>query len=88
MADSAPPKSQFSTQDKALAQRWSRWQPGAARLPGQAAAGKAFSLDALDPSEKPFATGSKSEDKAAVEALAVELDTLQNLFYADRKSVV
>lgn len=85
MPNTHPSAAYFSARDKQTAQRWSRCQPGAPRLPGAAAAGKAFSLDSLDPGDKPFATGSKTEDKAAVEALAVELDTLQNLFYADRR---
>ena len=59
-----------------LAPRWAPWQPEP---------GKPFALDAIDPSAKPFSTGSKAEDKAAVEALAVELDALQNLFYADKR---
>ena len=47
--------------------------------------GKRFSLDDFAPSDKPFSSGDKAQDKAAVEALAIELDTLQNLFYADRR---
>jgi PPK2 family polyphosphate:nucleotide phosphotransferase len=47
--------------------------------------GKAFSLKGCDPSSKPFSSGDKAKDKAAVEALAVELDVLQDLFYADRR---
>ena len=39
----------------------------------------------FDPSAKPFSTGDKLLDKAAVDALASELDGLQNLFYADRR---
>jgi PPK2 family polyphosphate:nucleotide phosphotransferase len=42
-------------------------------------------LSTLDPSAKPFSKGDKAEDKILVEALATELDTLQNLFYADRR---
>ncbi|MGH8034671.1 MAG: PPK2 family polyphosphate kinase, partial [Lysobacterales bacterium] len=38
-----------------------------------------------DPAAKPFSTGDQGRDKAAVEALAVELDELQNLFYADKR---
>ncbi|MBT9511198.1 MAG: polyphosphate--nucleotide phosphotransferase, partial [Acidovorax sp.] len=75
----------FSVRDKTLAQRWSHWQPGPPRAPGSAAPGKAFSLDDRDPGDKPFSWGNKAEDKAAVEALAVELDALQNLFYADKR---
>ena len=43
------------------------------------------SLSDFDPAAKPFSLGSKSEDKAAVQALAAELDTLQDLFYADKR---
>ena len=39
----------------------------------------------FDPSAKPFSTGDKLLDKAAVDALASELDGLQNLLYADRR---
>ena len=46
---------------------------------------KAFSLAQFDPSDKPFSSGDKLADKAAVEALSTELDLLQNLFYADRR---
>ncbi len=44
-----------------------------------------FDLAAIDPAAKPFSTGDKAEDKLRVDALAVELDGLQNLFYADRR---
>ena len=47
--------------------------------------GNPFDLTAVDPTSKPFSTGAKSRDKDAVERLAVELDALQNLFYADRR---
>ena len=47
--------------------------------------GKPFALADCNPSEKPFSAGDKARDKAAVEALAIELDTLQDLFYADRR---
>ncbi|HSI47696.1 MAG TPA: PPK2 family polyphosphate kinase [Ideonella sp.] len=42
-------------------------------------------LPAIDPASKPFSRGDKADDKATVDALALELDTLQNLFYADRR---
>ncbi len=42
-------------------------------------------LLAIDPGGRPFSEGDKAQDKAAVEALAVELDALQDLFYADRR---
>jgi len=44
-----------------------------------------FSLAAIDPAAKPFSVGDKFADRAAVDALAQELDALQNLFYADRR---
>ena len=55
------------------------WQPP----PGKRAA--AFSLAKMDPDAKPWSSGDKAQDKAAVEALATELDALQDLFYADRR---
>ena len=55
------------------------WQPPAD------AKGKPFKLEGCDPSAKPFSSGDKAKDKAAVDALALEIDTLQDLFYADRR---
>lgn len=46
---------------------------------------KACSIANFDPAAKPFSSGDKQQDKAAVELLASELDTLQNLFYADKR---
>ncbi len=46
---------------------------------------KPCKLTDFDPAAKPFSTGDKLGDKAAVEALAIELDGLQNLFYADKR---
>ena len=50
-----------------------------------AAKGKAFDLSRFDPGAKPFSSGDKAADKAAIDKLALELDALQNLFYADRR---
>ncbi len=47
--------------------------------------GKAFSLKDCDPNAKPFSSGDKAKDKATVEALAIELDVLQDLFFADHR---
>jgi PPK2 family polyphosphate:nucleotide phosphotransferase len=44
-----------------------------------------FSLSAIDPADKPFSSGDKAADREAVQQLAEEIDTLQNLFYADRR---
>ena len=46
---------------------------------------KPFDLSRFDPAAKPLSSGDKAADKAAVEALALELDVLQNLFYADHR---
>ena len=43
------------------------------------------SLQDFDPADKPFSSGEKNQDKALVESLALELDELQNLFYADKR---
>ena len=58
------------------------YQYSAALKPGGA---RDFSLARFDPGDKPFSNGDKDADKAATEALALELDELQNLFYADRR---
>lgn len=57
---------------------WRDWQVE----PGQ---GKAVSLKKLKPEAKPFSSGSKATDQAAVLAIAEELDGLQDLFFADRR---
>jgi PPK2 family polyphosphate:nucleotide phosphotransferase len=46
---------------------------------------RAFELRRIDPAAKPFSLGDKARDKAAVEALATELDKLQDRLYADRR---
>ena len=46
---------------------------------------EAFDLKRFDPAGKPFSSGDKAADKATVTALALELDGLQDLFYADRR---
>ena len=53
-----------------------------------AAAGKRprrFDLAAIDPGAKPFSSGDKAADQAAVEALAGDIDRLQDMLYADRR---
>jgi PPK2 family polyphosphate:nucleotide phosphotransferase len=65
--------------DKALGKLVSAWQPP---LAGK---GKPFKLAGFDPGAKPLSSGDKAIDKAAVENLALELDALQNLFYADHR---
>ena len=64
-----------------------QWQPPLAdttpELNGKKS--KTCKLTDFDPAAKPFSTGDKLSDKAAVESLASELDGLQNLFYADKR---
>ncbi|CAN5706195.1 hypothetical protein BH09PSE5_BH09PSE5_36500 [soil metagenome] len=45
----------------------------------------AFQLSKIDPAAKPYSTGDRTRDKELVDSLAVTLDGLQNLFYADRR---
>jgi PPK2 family polyphosphate:nucleotide phosphotransferase len=47
--------------------------------------GVKFDLSKIDPAAKPCSNGRKADDKARVEELAVALDGLQNLFWADRR---
>ncbi len=47
--------------------------------------GKVFDLKGVDSAAKPFSSGDKSQDKASLIALALEIDELQNLLYANRK---
>ncbi|MGH8335463.1 MAG: PPK2 family polyphosphate kinase [Gammaproteobacteria bacterium] len=55
------------------------WQPH------DSASGKPCKLAGFDPKAKPFSSGDKAKDKASVDKLTLELDTLQELFYADRR---
>ena len=44
-----------------------------------------FDLLGFDPTSKPLSSGDKGDDRTQIEAIADELDVLQNLFYADRR---
>lgn len=46
---------------------------------------RSFSLALFDPAARPWSSGDSDADRATVDRLAVELDRLQNLFYADRR---
>jgi PPK2 family polyphosphate:nucleotide phosphotransferase len=50
-----------------------------------AKAGEPFDLRGIDPGAKPFSTGKKQSDQDKVEELAVALDGLQNLLFADAR---
>jgi PPK2 family polyphosphate:nucleotide phosphotransferase len=47
--------------------------------------GARFELKRFDPADRPFSCGDKLRDRETVTALALELDALQNLFYADHR---
>ena len=55
------------------------------RSAGLGRAGRRFDLSRHDPAARPWSSGSKARDKARVEQLAARIDTLQDLFYADRR---
>ena len=74
-------KPQSKTQSKILSQ----WQPPLSGSITDKRKAKPCTMADFDPSAKPFSLGNKQKDKAAVDALAVELDALQNLFYADKR---
>ncbi|MBC7435996.1 MAG: polyphosphate--nucleotide phosphotransferase [Bdellovibrionales bacterium] len=59
------------------------WQPGLVGKSGKP--GKAVDLSGLNPAAAPFSSGDKAADKERVVQLAVELDAVQNLFFADRR---
>jgi PPK2 family polyphosphate:nucleotide phosphotransferase len=52
---------------------------------GGGRAAKSFDLTQFDPSAKPFGSGDKARDKQTAADLALELDELQNLFWADKR---
>lgn len=57
-----------------------------ARLAGlRPVKGKSFQLKNCDPGAKPFSIGEKSADRAVLETLASEIDSLQDHFWADRR---
>jgi PPK2 family polyphosphate:nucleotide phosphotransferase len=50
-----------------------------------ASPGGKFNLAGIAPDDKPCSTGKKAGDRAAVNDIAMELDVLQNRFWADRR---
>lgn len=64
-----------STPDVADFQHRSALQRGAKR----------FDLARFDPAAKPFSSGDRAHDKTRVDTLAIDLDRLQDMFYADRR---
>jgi PPK2 family polyphosphate:nucleotide phosphotransferase len=47
--------------------------------------GKPVDLSRFDPAAKPYSGSDKSKDKEKVEALALEIDVLQDMLFADRR---
>jgi len=52
---------------------------------GKRARRERFELRRFDPAAKPFSSGDKATDKAAVDALAADVDKLQDVLWADRR---
>ena len=87
-AQSAPGSPAGKDERKAVAEKLLRWQVPLVGDPGNGNGkkkSKAYSLADFDPGAKPLSSDDKARDKEAVDALALELDGLQNLFYADRR---
>ena len=81
----APNAHASKAERKALADLISQWQPPLTDPGADGKKSRACSLADFNPAAKPFSTGDKARDREAVDALATELDTLQNLFYADKR---
>ena len=67
------------TADPKHSPQLSDWQPGMSKK------NPAVFLASFNPGAKPYSGGDKAQDKAAVEALAVELDALQERFFVDKR---
>lgn len=94
-----PQQHPFDIADNSLARLWRQWQPGDFAVTGNGNGngknrnGKhgddegaaAVRLKDFDPAAKPFSCGDKAQDRTRVDELALELDALQDLFYADRR---
>ena len=74
-------KSEVKAQGKLVAP----WQPKLLANKSGKPKDKPCTMADFDPSAKPFSSGDKQQDKDAVDALASELDALQDLFYADKR---
>jgi len=72
-------------ESRSIAKLTALWQPPIAVSDDKKTKTKPCTMADFDPSAKPFSTGDKQLDKEAVDALASELDVLQNLFYADKR---
>lgn len=82
-----PPATASKAELKKLAELMTHWQPPQTRAlnGGNGKKSGGCLLADFDPSAKPFSSGDKLRDKAAVDTMAQELDELQNLFYADKR---
>ncbi|MES2945839.1 MAG: PPK2 family polyphosphate kinase [Pseudomonadota bacterium] len=91
MPSASPSNTSSKAGEKSADKRLAAWQPPlAGEKPEKAVSKQGKKSDAApmaryDPAAKPFSGGDKQADKAAIETLAMELDALQNLFYADRR---
>ena len=72
----------FQVEDKRVAKLWQKCQPSIGFDDKNLSK---FKLSDFDPGDKPFSQGGKSDDKELVVQLAEQLDTLQQVFNADRR---
>ena len=72
----------FQVEDKRVAKLWQKCQPSIGYDDKNLSK---FKLSDFDPGDKPFSQGGKSDDKELVVQLAEQLDTLQQVFNADRR---
>ena len=75
-------KANDKSADKKAVKKLANWQPA---LIDAGKKSKTRGLTDFDPAAKPYSSGDKAADVTQVEALAAELDGLQNLFYADKR---
>ncbi len=73
------------TDSKSNAKVAARWQPPTTSPDDKKKNASPCTIADFDPAAKPFSSGDKQKDKEAIDALAIELDTLQNLFFADKR---
>jgi PPK2 family polyphosphate:nucleotide phosphotransferase len=85
MADSARLISPKFNSNRSMKRKLADWQIPSPASSSKKSARAAVQLSDFDPAAKPYSLGEKAKDLAAIQALADELDGLQNLFYADKR---
>lgn len=70
------------------ASRFEDWQPRTSEADLRSTKPSPIRLDHFDPDARPFSTGDKTTDRAALEALAEDINSLQELLYASKSHKV